>query len=243
MPDFDDIIWAAIASRDPMILREAFSGNQAYLNVIGDEMFLENLRYHPQDLDVNETRRVLVDFLNKWGCRLRNYDNVTASHLKDCVVDIHPDLLAIQNYSILNFDFEVTENRERIEHIFNSFWHYGSPIAKNFGPTATSKTIHIINPKLFVMWDDAIRLHYWIQNNNIIDSGRGYCFFLIETKSMAERVVEECGERFNVADPALWLSERLNIDPPHSLVKFIDEFNWLAYKRRLIRPLDWVCPF
>jgi len=239
MPNLDDIIWAAIASRDPIILREALSGNQAYLDVIGNEGFLETLRYHPKDLDVNEIRNILVKFLNKWGCMLRNYDTVTASNLKDCIVDIHSDLLAIQNYSILDFDFEITENRDRIEHIFNSFWFYRSRIVKNFGPTATSKTLHIINHDLFIMWDDAIRLHYWTQNNDIIDSGEGYCFFLIEIKRIAEGLVTECRERFNVADPALWLSERLNIDPPHSLVKFIDEFNWLAYKRRLTRPSDW----
>ena len=243
MPNLDDIIWAAIASRDPTILPEAFNGNQAYLNVIGNGQFLERLRYHPLDLDVNEIRNILVEFLNKWKCRLRNYDNVTASNLRNCIVDIHPELSILQNHSILNFNFETHDNRERIERIFNSFLFYGSPIAKNFGPTATSKVLHIINPDLFVMWDDAIRLRYWIQNNEIIDSGRGYYFFLFETKRIAEGLVEECGERLNLPDPASWLSERLNITPPHSLVKFIDEFNWLAYKRGLIRPPDWVCPF
>jgi len=241
MPNLDDIIWAAMTSRDPTAIREALSGNQAYLDVISNGRFLEILRYHPEDLNVDETRSVLIGFLNKWGCRLRNYDSLTASNLKNCVVGIHRELLVIQDFSILNF--EITENRERIERIFNSFWFYGSPIAKNYGPTAASKTIHIINPNLFIMWDNAIRLHYWIQNNEIIDSGRGYYFFLVETKRIAEGLVEECSERLNFPDPASWLSERLNINPSHSLVKFIDEFNWLAYKRGLTRPPDWVCPF
>lgn len=182
-------------------------------------------------------------FLGKGGCRLRNYDSLTAENLKNCLVKIHPELLVFQDFSILSFNFEDVENRERIERVFNNFGFYGSPIAKNFGPTATSKVLHIINPELFIMWDDAIRLHYWIQDNEIIDSGRGYSFFLIETKRIATRLVEECRERLNITDSALWLSERLNINPPHSLVKLIDEFNWLAYKRGLIRPPDWVCPF
>ena len=243
MPNLDDVIWAAISIRDPSILREAVNGNQAYSNVAGNDEFLGTLRYHPEDLDVEEVRNLLVEFLNKWGCRLRNYDTVTASNLKNCIVGIHPELLVIQNNSILDFDFLVRENRERTERIFNSFWHYGSQIAKNFGPTATSKTLHIINPDLFMMWDDAIRLHHWILNNDIIDSGRGYTLFLIETKEIAAQVVGEFIARYGEADLGLWLSQRLNIDPPHSLVKFMDEFNWLAYTRKRARPPHWVCPF
>ena len=243
MPNLDDVIWAVITSRDPTTLREALSGGQAYIDVISNDTFLEILRYHPEDLDVNEIRFVLIEFLNKWGCRLRNYDSLTAENLKHSIVGIHPELLVTKDFSILSFNFDVVENRERIERIFNSFWFYGSQIAKTFGPTATSKVLHIINPDLFVMWDDAIRLHYWIQNNNIIESGRGYCLFLIEIKRIAEGLVEECRARFNVTNLASWVSERLNINPPHSLTKFIDEFNWLAYKRGLIRPPDWVCPF
>lgn len=243
MPNIDDIIWGAITFRDMTVIPGALSYNQAYLNIIGNDWFLETLRYHPQDLYVNDVRNIFVEFLNKWGCRLRNYDDVTASNLKNCIVGIHSELFGVQNYSILDFDFGVTENKERIEHIFNAFWFYGSKIAKNFGPTATSKTIHIINPNLFIMWDDKIRLRYWIDNNEIIDSGRGYGLFLIESKKIAVGLVDECRVRFNITDPAFWLSDKLNINPPHSLVKFIDEFNWLAYKKRLSRPIDWVCPF
>lgn len=243
MPNLDDIVWAAITFRDTTVIPGALSYNKAYLNIIGSDRFLEALRYSPQDLTVDDVRGIFIDFLNKWGCRLRNYDNVTATNLRNCIVGIHPELSRIRDFSILDFDFDVNENRERIDHVFNKFWFYGSEIAKNYGPTCASKTLHIINPDLFVMWDDAIRLHYWIQNNDIIDSGRGYYFFLIETKRIARRLVEECGERFNVTDLASWLSERLNLNPPHSLVKFIDEFNWLAYKRRLTRPPDWVFPF
>lgn len=232
MPDLNDIIWAAETF-------ESYYYNSAYLHVLRQEAFLNTLRNSPQKLDVNDVRNILVDFLNKWGCRLRNYDNVTASNLKDCIAGIHPELLTIQNFSILEFDFEDTSNKKKIGNIFNRFWHYGSQIAKNFGPTATSKTLHIINPQLFTMWDDDIRTHYWAHNRDIIDSGRGYFFFLIEIKQIAERLVNECRGRFDTNNPALWLSEQLNINPPLSLVKFIDEFNWLVFKRGLERPQDW----
>lgn len=93
------------------------------------------------------------------------------------------------------------------------------------------------------MWDKAIRNEYRTLNNAIKDSGRGYCSFLIEIKRISEGLVDECSERFGIDDPALWLSQNLNLNPHLSLVKFIDEFNWLAYTRNLLRPPDWVCPF
>jgi len=241
VPNLDDIIWAVITSRDPTALREALSGGQAYIDVISNNTFLEILRHHPEDLDVNEIRFVLIEFLNKWGCRLRNYDNLTASNLKACIVSVQHELLPIQENTIVDFNFETTINKEKIINIFNRFWSFatGSEITKNFGSTATSKTLHIINPNLFTMWDSAIRYHYGF----FMESGNDYLQFLVEIKRTAENLVEECSLRFEHNNPALWLSERLNINPPHSITKFIDEFNWLAYKRRLVRPYDWVCPF
>jgi hypothetical protein len=241
MPNLDDIIWAVITSRDPTTLREALSGGQAYIDVISNGTFLEILRYHPEDLNVNEIRFVLIEFLNKWGCRLRNYDNLTASNLKACIVSVHHELLPIQENTIVDFNFETTINKEKIINIFNKFWSFttGSKITKNFGSTATSKTLHIINPNLFTMWDSGIRYHYGF----FMESGNDYLQFLVEIKRTAENLVDECNLRFEHNNLALWLSEKLNINPPHSLTKFIDEFNWLAYKRELIRPPDWVCPF
>jgi hypothetical protein len=62
--------------------------NQAYPDVISNSNFLEILRCHPEDLNVDETRSVLIEFVNKWGCRLRDYDSLIASNLKNCIVGI-----------------------------------------------------------------------------------------------------------------------------------------------------------
>ena len=233
MPNLDDICWATITFREKFLIDD-----MVYLAVLRNNAFLEKLRNHPQDLDADEVRSLLVWFLNKWGCRLRN-DNITASNLKNCIVDAHPELLAVQNHSILNFDFELPMNMERIENIFKRFWDYRSQITNNFGPTATSKTLHIINPDLFTMWDDEIKAHHGFP----IGSGNEYVQFLIQAKGIAEGLVNECIERYGIEDPALWLSQNLNLNPSLSLVKFIDEFNWLAYTGNLLRPPDWVCPF
>lgn len=245
MLDLDDIVWAATTYRNPERSAATTSGNQAYVDILTRQEFLEKLRNSPQDLDIEDVRGILIRFLNRWGCRLRNYDNVTAFRLRNCILNVSPELRTMQSLSILDFDMGDPEVGERLERVFNVFWHCGSGsvIATNFGPTATSKLLHIVNPNLFTMWDETIRLHYWKQDDRIVESGRGYCFFQGEMRRIAEALVEECKARFGAEDPARMISERLEIHPPHALVKFIDEFNWLAYKIGVKRPLDWISPF
>ena len=93
------------------------------------------------------------------------------------------------------------------------------------------------------MWDDKIRLHYWVNNNEIIDSGRGYYLFLLEIKKIADCLVSESKKKCKINNPALWLSKRLKISPSMSIVKFIDEYNWLTYTKSLQKPDDWIPPF
>ena len=231
MPNLDDIIWAAITFID-------LNYNASYLRILGRESFLKTLRESPQEMTVDEVRYLLVQFLNDWGCRLRNYDDATASKLKDCVIAVHSDLLSFQNYSILDFDFQDRGNNQKIINLFNKFWTFsgGSQIASNFGSTATSKTLHIVNPNLFTMWDDGIRYQYGF----IMGSGSDYLEFSKEIRRISENLVNESNERYGTGDPALFLSQKLNINPSFSLVKFIDEFNWLTHTKKLSRPADWV---
>ena len=234
MPNLDDIIWAAITFVD-------LNYNASYLRILRQGSFLKTLRESPQEITLDEVRHLLVQFLNDWGCRLRNYDNVTASKLKGCVIAVHQDLLSLQNYSILDFDFQDRGNNQKIINLFNKFWTFsgGSQIASNFGSTATSKTLHIVNPNLFTMWDDEIRYQYGF----IMGSGRDYFEFSKEIRKISEKLVNESNERYGTGDPALFLSQRLNINPSFSLLKFIDEFNWLTHTRKLSRPADWVTHF
>jgi hypothetical protein len=234
MPKLDHIVWAAITFIN-------FNYNASYMRILGRESFLKRLRESPQEITVYEVRDLLVQFLNDWGCRLRNYDDVTASKLKDCIISAHSDLVFFRKYSILEFDFEDRENNQKIIDLFNKFWTFstGSQIGSNFGSTATSKTLHILNPNLFTMWDDEIRYRYGF----IMGSGSDYLKFLQKIKEIGECLADGCRQRCGVTDPALWLSGRLNISPAHTLTKFIDEFNWLTCKRGLSKPPDWSCPF
>jgi hypothetical protein len=244
MAELDDIIWAAMNYRDSGDSRTTVTGDQAYVEILKQQDFLKKLRDHPGDLEVEEIRNTLVKFLNRWGCRLRNYDNVTASGLQGCLVKTHPELSSLQKYSILDFNLENVEMTEWVERVFNGFWHCGSgsAAAGNFGPTATSKLLHVMNPDFFPLWDEAIRLAYWKEDDRIVENGRGYCIFMDKLRKMAEDLRSKCEMRFGTLDPARLISERLKIDPPHSILKFIDEFNWVTYKLGVQRPKRWRSP-
>jgi hypothetical protein len=241
MVTLDDIVWAAFKYRDSGDFHTTVTGDQAYVGILQQQDFLQELRDHPGDLSVDEIRGTLVKFLNRWGCRLRNYDNVTASALQGCLVKLHPDLSDLQKCSIFDFTLENVGMTEKVERAFNGFWHCGSgsAAAGNFGPTATSKLLHVINPDFFPLWDEAIRIAYWRQDDRIVQSGRGYSLFMHQLRKMAEGLRAECERKLGTRDPARLISERLKIDPPHSILKFIDEFNWVTYRLGYQRPKGW----
>ena len=50
------------------------------------------------------------------------------------------------------------------------------------------------------------------------------------------RIIAEkraAGARYGIADPSGHLSAALGINPPFTLAKFIDEYNWLTIERGL----------
>jgi hypothetical protein len=245
MPELDDIVWAATIYRDSGGSPSTGAGCQAYVDILNQQEFLEGLRDHPGDLKVEEIRNILIKFLNRWGCRLRNYDNLTASALQGCLVKVHPELSDLRNDSIFDFRLENIEMTERGERLFNGLWHCGSgsTVAANFGPTATSKLLHVMNPDFFPLWDESIRLAYWKEDDRIIERGRGYCIFADEVSKIAEALRAECERKYGTSDPARLISERLKIDLPHSILKFIDEFNWVTYNLGRRRPEGWRSPF
>jgi hypothetical protein len=245
MSELDDIMWAAVNYRDSGSSSSTKAGDQAYVDILKEHDFLQGLRDHPGDLKVEEIRNILVKFLNRWGCRLRNYDNLTASALQGCLVRVHAELSDLRNDSIFGFRLENIEMTERVERLFNGLWHCGSgsAAAGNFGPTATSKLLHVMNPDFFSLWDESIRLAYWKEDDRIIESGRGYCIFMDRLREVAESLRAECERKYGTPDPARLISERLKIDPPHSILKFIDEFNWVTYTLGRQKPKGWRSPF
>jgi hypothetical protein len=88
------------------------------------------------------------------------------------------------------------------------------------------------------MWDEAIRKHARLR---AVDAADGYAEFLNKMRIVGKSVVEDfqvshSGEKNG---PAIFLSKKLGLDPPLSLAKFIDEYNWITVTRQAEVPPKW----
>ncbi len=236
-PTLNEVMWATCTYRN-----SPYSYDSSYLTVLTDKPFLERLRVNTASLSISDVRWKLIGFLNQWGCRLRDYDDTTARNLHKLIVQIQPQYCKFNGNSILDLPLSNESLQDEIYQIFSVFLVYPNPVYKNFGWTALSKTLHVINPELFPMWDAAIRLEYWSHDRSIDESGRGYIKFMIATQEIAGMLVAEFRNRFGREDLASFLSDRLQIGVSQSLIKFIDEFNWVRFTRGEKMPKDWPSP-
>lgn len=105
---------------------------------------------------------------------------------------------------------------------------------KRFGPTATSKFLHILRPDYFAMWDSPIRSIFYKKSNSnhkefydqecCVRLYSEYCKYLRET-------VKKKIEGFSKKDKKLWKSLKriLNYKITKKPLKLIDEYLWIRF--------------
>ena len=92
---------------------------------------------------------------------------------------------------------------------------------KGFGPTATSKILHILFPDLFVMWDQKIIAAYKESGKIHGTNANLYVSFLKLMQEQAKKYSKKHKPRF-------WT---LKIARKPSIPKLIDEYNYLTYTK------------
>lgn len=88
-----------------------------------------------------------------------------------------------------------------------------------FGPTGASKTLGVLNPSLFVMWDDHIRKAYKCGTKP------SYSKFLIRMREAAHRVMATSG----ATSPGEYVRGKYGFSFP--LSNFITYYIWLTFAR------------
>jgi hypothetical protein len=85
--------------------------------------------------------------------------------------------------------------------------------------------LHLLNPEIFVMWDDAIRKDYKKKNSGIRDSSEGYLEFLKEIQRELKETLEdrqrESGKGLDEVE-----QETCHKYKNKTLARIIDEYNW-----------------
>jgi hypothetical protein len=233
---FEKLSWAAFLSRI-----FGSTGPDAYMSIYADTKFRESLVFDPANVSPKEVCDKLIGgFLNRWRSRFPNRQE-SASAVLVALQQVSPFIQATRGLRIENVIFndsiKVNDNyisvSDAIELIFNT-------IANCYGnrTTAGAKILGVLNPDLFVMWDDSIALHY-VSSCPGVFTGQGYAFFLREMQNGAHLCQDDFRSKIGHQDMASYLSDKLGLNPPLPLAKYLDEYNWITITQRIRLPPKW----
>jgi len=189
------------------------------------------------NLSKEEIINRVIEFLNDWGCRLEStYFDKIASGLKDTFGQIISFLKAIENETLEDIDFSKVKkvddkdfNHFQIIHlIFVRFCNIGY----RFRWVAASKTLHMVLPRVFVMWDNPI-----CKALGLDLSTHSYAYnFLPQMKQEANEAISTYMQYHNcerdVAIRSIIEKSREISGYEKTLAKLVDEYNWIKYTRK-----------
>ncbi len=225
--NFNDIAWAAV-----FFYYRSVADIQ-YCKILGDKPFIEKLRQTPHGITASEfEQKVLLDYVNI------SSDDVPIKHklaerLLENIIDLQPDVSALQGLTLLDCDLSDNAIAKRIEKIYGSL--YSIP---GLWVTGVSKIAHLFNDKLFVLLNRDISAHFLLQ-----DGGVAFTTWVKFLQDSARQVTRDFQERGYQGTPEEFISEKLGYARHgchKSLVKYLDEYYWLRFSDNLPIPPPWI---
>jgi hypothetical protein len=89
------------------------------------------------------------------------------------------------------------------------------------------------------MWDNSILKHYWSENHQVTPTGNGYLAFLAIMSQLADEVTDDFHKSYSGSTPEAYLCEKLGYQVKKPIAKFIDEYNWISFTKKLSIPPSW----
>lgn len=190
--------------------------------------------------DLSKTTEAIGVILLTWNRAFYLGGYMDYDKLEKCLVKWNAKLKAYRERDI--FTLRQDEENEICE-LFRDFQNALYRLRKGkieLAPVSASKSLHIIAPNFFPLWDDKIAEEYdcgW-------DTGSGnapgrYFNFQQKIMKVAYRMVESVKEKQGIKsreESVKWLSLQHPIkDPPRTILKLIDEFNYVEYTLPKIR--------
>lgn len=167
------------------------------------------------NLKKSHMNEIIKPFLVTWGEMGRHIKQLTESDWEELLhnlQDAQKAFKGLKGKTLLNADFDALS--DFIKCLFKAME------VNHVGATSKSKILHLLNPELFVMWDDRIRKEGRYQN-----TAEGYIKFLKTMKSCAEKIVGETGKSpIEFIDAVYRELQDLNTHRK-TLAKLVDEYN------------------
>jgi len=164
----------------------------------------------------------MVVFLNKWKCRIPKKESLKQINSALINKDVTKFFVKLKNENLITVDLNDPKIICMIKDVFNLF-SLKEVGRRKLGSTATSKIMHIINPELFIMLDEAIRKK-WGCN----DLDEGYINFMFRMQIEAKELIKSFSKENNIEDVKKIEREicKLCHDDMRHLTKLIDEYNY-----------------
>jgi hypothetical protein len=157
----------------------------------------------------------IVRFLNLWNCRLS-----TAAATAALPIWMEREAAALE--ALVGLSVEHAEAfilRDELDRLHASLielkWGCYAPRVQTMGDAAASKTLHVLIPPLFVMWDRYIR-----------GSLPSYGAYMAKMHTFAVRLRNELAPPAAREDLEGYLQRHLEYPVRKTLAKHIDEYNW-----------------
>ena len=177
------------------------------------------------DLATKEHRRVLLKWLNDWGCRHLSKDNhqVASDSIKDwyprnraALFSDNTSVWQLKDQEIKNAAGAYGSLKDRL-----GAWRYryGSRSEVHIGPTATSKILFALKPEALMPWDEAMRKYFGYSG-----SPGSYFEYLVAIRDLTLHIGALCTKTgFQVDD----LPRRLG-RPNSTVLELVNEYIWVT---------------
>ena len=213
----------------------------------GDSNYVAYLR-RIQTLKANIDDRLLdeiIEFLNKWQCRLPDAPPLRSA-LRNALSEIEPLVAATRQIKIEEADLScharVGEQEalqlDRLAHVcFDRLMAVG----ERFSSVATAKTLHMLSPSFFVMWDSTISAAYRARLGGEGCNGWFYAYkFLPRMKFELANLLEDGMRETGHSRDDLLAEIRKGFglfSEEKTVAKVLDEFNYIMFTKGMFLEL------
>jgi len=212
----------------------------------GDKIYLLSIKRRDiwgnlENLKGGDIEDVILEFLNKWQCRIKVTPGLI-NNLQQTLKELSKYFISVKDEKLESFDFdksikingETFNTEDAIIKIFNNLCYIRAG-RRDFGATATSKVMHMVNPDFFMMFDDKIREHYGCFAN-----ANGYVNFIWRMQKLGKEIIKSYSVEFGINEATakekvceMFCNNWVIPKEWTALPKLIDEFNYSRYTLNL----------
>ena len=185
------------------------------------------------DLATQEHRRVLLKWLNDWGCRHLSKDQhqvaseSTLDWYETNCAPLFSDKTPLWELEDHEIDIAANAYGSLKNMIGARHYRHGHKLEAHIGPTAASKVLFALRPKALMPWDDAMRKHF-----DCDGSPESYVRYQKIIRKLALHIRFLCEERgFQIDD----LPQRLG-RPNSTVLELVNEYIWVTVTRKIRLP-------